>query len=195
MLSELLKKKSLFSHLYTIDKNIAEQYRQKPCPICGGPLYYANYPRKPRGEPDGLPEEYFIRFSLCCGSEGCRHRLMPPSCRFLGKKVYWHIVILVVVFAWQAKTVKTNIFKLAKLFDISRNTIGRWIYFYQDVFPSSRQWKKIRGMVTASIKNDELPAGLIRFFLRLKSSAEDALVSCLKFLSQGAGFFKKIRAD
>jgi hypothetical protein len=192
MLSELLKNKNLFYHLYTIDKNIAEQYRQMPCSYCGGALYFANYLRKPRGEPEGVSEKCFIRFSLCCGTEGCRHRVMPPSCRFMGRKIYWHVVILVILSDWHNKA--TNIFKLSKLFGISRNTIGRWIVFYQDIFPSNPQWQLIRGQVAASIKSNELPANLVNYFLSFKSSAKEALVSCLSFLSQGAGIYQKTRA-
>ena len=163
-----------------------------PCPYCNGPLHFANYPRKPRGEPEGLPEECFIRFSLCCGKEGCRHRVTPPSCRFMDRRVYWHSVILVIVSVCQNKA--SGIFKLSKLFGVSRNTINRWIIFYQDVFPSSRQWQMLRGLAPAFIKNNELPSNLVNFFLSVKSSAKDALVSCLKFLSRGSGFIQKIRA-
>jgi hypothetical protein len=192
MLSELLKKKSLFHRLYTIDKQSAKKYKEMPCPHCSGPLHFANYPRKPRGEPDGIPEEYFIRFSLCCGQEGCRRRVIPPSCRFMDRKVYWHIVILIIISEYQNKEI--NIFKLSKMFAVSRNTITRWIVFFQDTFSSSPQWQRIRGQVAASIKNNELPASLINHFLSFKSCAKDALVSCLKFLSQGSGFHQKIRA-
>jgi len=50
---------------YWINKETAEQYRKKPCPRYGGPLHFANYFRKPRGESVGLPEECFLKFSLC----------------------------------------------------------------------------------------------------------------------------------
>lgn len=193
MLSEVLKNKSFFHHLYIIDKKIAEQCRKMLCPYCNGPLYFANYLRKPRGERDDLPEEYFIRFSLCCGTEGCRHRVTPPSCRFMGRKVYWHSVILVVVSEWQNKAF--SIFKLSKLSGVTRNTINRWIHFYQDVFPSSRQWQMLRGLIPAFIKNNELPSRLINYFLSIKSCAKDALAACLKFLSRGSEFFQKIRAS
>jgi len=183
MLSNLLNNESLFHHLYIIDKNIADQYREMPCPYCGGPLYFANYFRKPRGEPPGLPEEYFIRFSLCCGKEGCRQRVMPPSCRFMGRKVYWHAVILAIITDWQNKARKISVFRLSKMFDVSRNTIKRWIVFYQDVFPASRRWLKIRGRISASVKNSVLPAGLINHFIAFNFCAKEALVSCLKFLS------------
>ena len=192
MLSELLKKKNLFHRLYAIDKNIAEQYRKRPCPHCGGPLHFANYPRKPRGEPDGISEEFFIRFSFCCGREGCRRRLIPPSCRFLDRKVYWHAAILVIISEYQNKDL--NIFKLGKLFNVSRNTIARWICFYHDIFPYSPEWQKIRGQVDARIKNTELPSNLVNHFIDLKSCAKNGLISCLRFLSNGSEICQKIRA-
>lgn len=195
MLSNLLEKKSLFLNLYNIDKRTAEQYRKKQCPHCGGPLYYANYYRKPRGEPDGTPEECFIQFSLCCGTEGCRRRLKPPSYRFMGKKVYWHAFILVIMSEWQNKKLQEiNVFKLSKLFDVSRNTVTRWIFYYKNNFPFSNEWQRIRGQVIASIKSNALPSSLVNHFLSLKSSAQDALVSCIKFLTQGADLHQKSRA-
>ena len=65
-------------------------------PFCGGPLHYANYPRKPRGGPPDLDEVFEIRYSLCCGREGCRRRLLPPSVRFWGRRVYWAPVVLII---------------------------------------------------------------------------------------------------
>ncbi len=194
MLSDLLKNKSLFYRLYLIDKKVAEKYRKKPCPYCNSTLHYANYPRKPRGESNSLQEECFIRFSLCCSKEGCRRRLIPPSCRFMGRKVYWQVVILVTISDGQNKSSDTSTFKLSSLLGIPHNTIKRWIDFFRNIFPSSQQWQRLRGLITSTIKNTELPASLINYFLTSKSSALHALVSCLKFLSQGSGFYHKIRA-
>jgi len=191
MLSELLKNKNLFYQLFLIDKEIAEQYRQMKCPYCGGTLHYANYYRKPRGEPEDINEECFIRFSLCCSQEGCRRRIIPHSCRFLGRKVYWFVNILIVVYECQNS--EDCIFRLSKLYDISRYTLKRWLLFFKNVFPVSSQWQKIRGLVKASIKNSELPSILVKFFLNIKTSAQDAVVSCLKFLSQGFSLHIKIR--
>ncbi|RLB97848.1 MAG: hypothetical protein DRH34_14665 [Deltaproteobacteria bacterium] len=117
---------------------------------------------------------------------------MPPSCRFMDRKVYWHVVILIIISEYQNK--ETNIFKLSKLFTVSRNTIARWIDFYKNIFPSSPQWQMIRGQVATSIKNSELPANLVNYFLSFKSCTKDALVSCLRFLSLGSEFHQKIRA-
>lgn len=193
MLSKVLKNESLFWDLYKIDLATAKLYRKKQCPHCQGPLHYANYPRKPRGEPEGLPEEYFVRFSLCCGKEGCRRRLTPPSCRFLGKKVYWYAAILTIVSDWQNKIQNMTISELAGKMGISRNTLKRWIYFFKNTFPVSFQWKKIRGRVSTIVKNDCLPGSLIHFYLQQQSNIEKALISCLNFLSQGSEISQKIR--
>ena len=190
MLSELIKNKNLFSHLYKIDKETAERYRQLPCPHCGGPLYFSNYMRKPRGEPDDVSEQYFIRFSLCCGAEGCRKRFMPPSCRFFERKVYWFAVILCVLADWQNSPEKITLFDWSIRTDISRNTIKRWLAFFHDKFPASRTWLKIRGQVSACVSNNKLPSSLINYYQTLKCTAKDALVASLIFLSGGA----KIRA-
>ncbi len=194
MLPELLKKKSFFFHLYKIDKQIAEQYRAMPCPFCGDRLYFANYFRKPRGEPDGFPKEYFKRFSLCCGNQDCRRRVIPPSCRFMGRKIYWFPVIISVVSDIQGSILETGKFDTSGYFDISRNTLTKWLNFFKNIFPLSAQWQSIRGQVSANVKNNELPASLLNHFLNAKSSIKDGLSACLKFLSKGFEIGVKIRA-
>ena len=190
MLSELIKNKNLFSHLYKIDKKTAEQYRQLPCPHCGGPLYFSNYMRKPRGEPEDVPDKYFIRFSLCCGAEGCRKRLMPPSCRFLGRKIYWFAVIVCVLTDWQNANEKASMADWSVRTGICRHTIKRWIAFFHETFPTSRTWRRIRGQISACVRNSSLPSSFINYYRKLKSNAQDTLVSSLMILSGGS----KIRA-
>lgn len=190
MLTKLIKKKNLFSHLYKIDKNTAERYRQLPCPHCGGQLYFSNYMRKPRGEPEDVPEKYFLQFSLCCGTEGCRKRLIPPSCRFLGRKVYWFAVILCVLTDWQNTNEKITVSEWSIKTGISRHTIKRWLAFFRDTFPASQTWRLLRGRISACVRNRNLPSDLIHHCRTLKSTAKDALIASLMFLSGGS----KIRA-
>jgi len=60
-----------------------------------GALHKSNYQRKPRGGPLALTgEQYALRFSLCCGWRDCRRRVLPPSLRFLGRRVYLEVVVL-----------------------------------------------------------------------------------------------------
>ncbi|MCA1793740.1 MAG: helix-turn-helix domain-containing protein, partial [Desulfobacteraceae bacterium] len=86
-----------------------------------------------------------------------------------------------------------TISKLARKMGISRNTLKRWIHFFKNTFPVSVQWKKIRGSVSSIVKNDCLPGNLINSYLKQQSNIEKALISCLKFLSQGGEISQKLR--
>ncbi len=86
----------LFAALAAIDEKIMLLVAAGRCPPCGGPLNRSDYGRKPRGALLALAGEAFVtRFSLCCGREGYRNRAMPPSLRFLGRRVYLDAVIIV----------------------------------------------------------------------------------------------------
>src|ERR1700726_3419348 len=45
--------------------------------------------RKPRGGP-----QWDRRYSFCCAEEDCRRRLTPESVRFLGRRVYAGLVVV-----------------------------------------------------------------------------------------------------
>jgi hypothetical protein len=85
MYHELPRHASFWGFLFSIDQDLAEQARLRKCP-CGGCLHRANYPRKPRGGGDDLPQEYDFRLSFCCGREGCRKRVTPRRREFLQSK-------------------------------------------------------------------------------------------------------------
>ena len=84
--------------LLALDERAAERVRVSGCTHCGARLDVANYPRKVRGlSAEGeTAGAYEIRFSLCCSRDGCRHRATPPSVRFLGRKVYVALAMLLV---------------------------------------------------------------------------------------------------
>ena len=185
MLSELLQDVSLFRVLHHIDQDMALACRHARCPFCSSPLHNAPYTRKPRGGPDNIPEEYFVRLSLCCSREDCRRRVLPPSCLFLGRKVYWGAVILIVTTLWQQKPKDNSINMLVREFDVSRNTIVRWIRYFREVFPKSQQWQRLRGLISAQISNHDLPRGLVEYFLRTQASSAGGLTNCLQFLVSG----------
>ncbi|MFH0725921.1 MAG: hypothetical protein V2B19_06160 [Pseudomonadota bacterium] len=185
MLSELLQKNSLFRTLHKIDLDLSQSAQEKGCPFCGGVLHQANYPRKPRGGPAIIPEAYRIRQSLCCGREGCRRRSLPSSCLFMGRRVYWGAIILVVMCLRQGRLSGKSICSLERLFDISRQTIKRWILYFRDEFPQSPQWKALRGRVVCLVTNTGLPGALLLHFLNHCPSPEQAIVSCLSFFASG----------
>lgn len=189
VLPELLQKTCLFYLLYLIDIDLANQQREGRCPHCGGPLHQANYQRQGWGAPKGIPDEYLIRQSLCCGREGCRKRTLPPSCIYLGQRVYWAGIILVVMALRQRKPDGCSARQLMEQFGISRKTLLRWMTYFQDVFPSSPQWQRLRGRVSSTVSNSELPSALLFYFLQQSESPEQGFIACLHFLAKGLSDF------
>jgi len=185
MLSNLLQDVSLFRILHPIDRDLAESCQQARCPHCQGPLHKASYLRKPRGGPEKIPEEYLHRFSLCCGREGCRRRILPPSCLFLDRRVYCRVVILVVITLRQSRSNGIGANRLMRMFSIPRKTIVRWSSYFRDEFAASRKWLRLRGRIDSSVGNENLPGSLVEYFLSHFSPAVGGLVACLQFLATG----------
>jgi len=185
IITELLQTAKLFHILYTFDKQLANDIKDKRCPFCGGILDWGNYQRKPRGQLCNVPDEYLVQFSLCCRNEHCRRRTKPPSCRFWGRKVYWSCVIIVIMALVQNRSKKQRIKQLQDLFDISHHTIRRWLRFFKDHFPFTDQWKRLRGKVISTIKDSQLPSNLLNYFIDTSPSKDDGLIRCLQFLASG----------
>lgn len=96
MFDEIELGREFFEGLTAIDEAIVAQAASERCRWCGGPLHRSDYPRKPRGGAIAVAAEVFSRrFSLCCGREGCRRRAMPRSVRFLGRRIYVGVVVIV----------------------------------------------------------------------------------------------------
>lgn len=176
---------TLFALLHRIDQDLAEGTRAGRCPFCGAGLHYAAYERKPRGGPEGIAEEVCLRLSLCCGREGCRRRTLPPSCLFLGRKVYWGAIVLVVVALRQRRRQSFSAARLRKLFGVSWETVRRWMGFFAEVFPASDRWRRVRGLVPAAVRDDELPAALLEVLVRAHGDEQGGLIGCLELLARG----------
>lgn len=134
---------TFYNSLLVFDRIIAEQVRQSGCLFCHGNLHQSHYPRKPRGVPSGTHDVYVIRFSYCCGNEGCRKRFTPPSMRFLSRKVYSSVVIFL-VFLLKSKTDESKVEELNWLLGtgLSVETVRRWRHFWLKEVSQSRIWKR-----------------------------------------------------
>jgi len=183
MLPELINQVELFEILYKIDKNLADKIKQMPCPYCGSALHTANYDRKPRGVNANIPDEFLRQQSLCCSNEECRKRVQPQSVRFMGRRVYWKCVILVVMALRQNRPDGYAAKKLIQMYGGDKNTLYRWIEYFRQTFPSSSQWKSLRGKIDASIDNNSLPGELVYYFINRADSPQKGLVQCLIFFS------------
>ena len=142
MCHTLIQSTNFFELLFTIDQSVAESARDLGCQFCGGALHKADYERKPRGL-DGLRRcrEWRLRFSYCCGTDGCRKRHTPPSLRFLGARVYLGLVVVLATALQQGLTPKREA-RLLK--QIPRQTLYRWLTWWREQFPQSTVWQRLK---------------------------------------------------
>jgi hypothetical protein len=123
--------------------------------------------------------------SLCCSREGCRGRKLPPSTLFFGRRVYWSVVVLVVVTLRQQRGKGHSIASLCRRFGVYRSTVARWMAYFREEFPSTPWWQRLRGQVGTQVRNDRLPGQLIGQFVAVHGDGEAGLVACLRFLATG----------
>ncbi len=182
MLLDLAGKRSFFQLLHATDLEMAEEHREKGCGHCGGPLHQANYTRKPRGGLIQADSAWELRRSFCCGH--CRRRSPPPSILFMGRRVYWGFVVLVLTALRQGRN--TGASQLRERLGVDPKTLKRWVVWFEEIFPVSSRWKSLRGRLGAEVGNHRLPSDLLDLFLASEKNFPRAVTACLRMI--GADF-------
>jgi hypothetical protein len=150
---------NFYQLLFQIDESIAEDVRARGCG-CGGVLHSARYPRKPRGIRCALDESYESRLSFCCSQDGCRRRSTPASVRFLGRKVYLGVIVVLIT-ALQHGLTEPRRRQLIEELEVAPQTLWRWRRWWRERFVQSRCWKALAGQFIPPIGADSLPASLL----------------------------------
>ena len=162
MCHAFLNDSNFYHLLFRIDQSIAVEEQKIGC-SCGGVLHSARYPRKPRGIRSVLDESYDYRLSFCCSADGCRRRRTPPSVRFLGRKVYLGVIVVLATALHHGLTAKRRQ-QLIDVLDIAPQTLSRWRRFWREVFPKSRCWQAERGCFMPPVEVMHLPDALLARF-------------------------------
>lgn len=147
-----------------IDVAMANSIGEENCPHCSGPLHVANYIRSPAGHGDASDSSFLIRQGLCCGREGCRKRLTPPSALYLGRFRYTGITIFT---ALSLDPGSPELRKFQQEAGFSHQALGRWRRWYVNLWStptgrvilgycilcesSRRQFKKVLAQWTGSM--------------------------------------------
>jgi len=170
--------------LAEVDLGIAEAVAAARCPHCGGPLHRADYERKPRGALIAAAGEAFTRrFSLCCGRPGCRRRALPPSVRFLGRRVYLEAVVLIA--SAVALLVETPRQARAAT-GVAARTLARWRAWWTEAFPTSPTWLELRARFAPPPPDESgLPQTLLDRIVAVAGTTEpsDVLVLAARWLA------------
>ena len=172
-----LQDPKLYSFLLLIDQDLAAQARSAGC-SCGGVLHSARYPRKPRGAPRGLREQFQSRLSFCCAV--CRRRITPESVRYLGRRVYL-AAIVVLVSAMRNGLNANREQRLTEFLRVPRRTLERWRSWWLEQFVQTSFWKGACARFTPPVDMGALPASLLVRFSGEGLRAR--LIESLRFIS------------
>jgi hypothetical protein len=170
----MLQDRRVYELLEKVDRDLALKARAEGCEHCGGVLHRGDYTRKPRGGP-----EWDKRHSFCCSREGCRKRKTPASVRFLGRKVYVGVVV-VLVSAMMHGVTEGRVKRLCQALGIDRRTVQHWQEWWRSTFVQGRFWRAEQGRFRRPILEERLPLGLVEAF---RAKQREGLVNLMKFLS------------
>ena len=174
MCHALLQDFNLFRLLLRIDEELAAEARAAGCP-CGGVLHRADYPRKPRACPNEFRADFDSRFSFCCNR--CRLRTTSRSVRFLGRRVYLALAVVLVSAPHAGQTPAAA--RLCTTLEIPLRTLQRWRHWWRAQFPLTPLWRAACARFMPAVATDLLPASLLE---RFAGDAEEALMRLLIFL-------------
>ena len=171
----LLQNPKFFSLLVQIDAELAAQMHVTGCP-CGGVLHRANYPRKPRACPKEVRGDFESRLSFCCNR--CRRRLTSASVRFLGRRVY--LALAVVLVPQRRTTLSAVAVQVVQALAIPERTIARWRHWWLQRFPVTTLWQATCTRFMPPVDTLHLPTSLIE---RFTGPAAEAAMRLLAFLA------------
>jgi len=169
-----LADQQVYQLLEKVDGDLTEAARQQGCLLCGSKLHRSDYDRKPRGGP-----QWELRFSLCCAREGCRRRHTPPSVRFMGRRVYAGLVV-VLVSAMLHGLNPERVQRLREVLGIDRRTLERWRQWWLVLFVESSFWREARARFMPPLCPKTMPLSLCVSF---GVERRDRLLELLKFLA------------
>jgi len=134
----------------------------------------ANYPRKPRGCPVAVREEYSQRLSFTCGR--CDLRTTSPSVRFMGRRVYLSVVLMLV-----SPPEGASARALRDQLRIAAVTLKRWRQWWREVFPLTSFWQSVGERFMPPVTIERLPHSLLERFEA--STMTDRLAHALRFIA------------
>jgi hypothetical protein len=178
---DLLRCRELFERLLEIDRLTAADVQIGGC-ACGGRLDRASYRRKARGLAEGLDPGHTMRESFCCCRDGCRKRATPVSVRFLGRRVYVSVVVIVAA-AVEGGVSKRRLEVLRDLMrcPLDRRTVERWVAWWRTTLPRMTFWRGIRGRLRTPVDPERMPLSLLEAFRG--KGPQEAVIDMLQLLA------------
>jgi hypothetical protein len=135
-------------------------------------------------------EYYSERLSLCCARDTCRTRTTTPSLRFIGRRVYVAVTMLLISVMVDGGTSE----QLSQLceYGVDRRTVGRWREWWRATFTQTRFWQAKRSAFAPPVDEGRLPASMFERFLGWPLRR---LVNLLRFLTPISGGAAAVRVS
>lgn len=166
--------------LLKFDEDLATETKRARCQVCGGRLDKDRYPRKPRvPRMIELPDEYDWRFSYSCAVRTCRKRHTPASTRFLGRRIYLGIIVVLAT-AMQQGPAPWRAGRLREELGVSRQTLERWRAWWREAFVESAFWKTAKAAFSPPVAEAEAPCSLLE---RFGGDELERVAALLRFVS------------
>lgn len=184
-MEKILTDRRLYKFLAKVDLEFAEKVLEAGCENCGAEkLYRADYPRKPRGGVEEVVGGWCRRISFCCGVEGCRKRATPPSVRFLGRKQYLGVVVVLIAAMMHGPNAR-RVRDLHEALKLDMRTLKRWRGWWLETFVQSGFWKEKRARFMPVLDEAQMPYGLVDEFKEKRARVIGCreMVKLMRFLS------------
>ena len=110
-----------------------------------------------RPRPGSVVDDYSKRLSFTCGR--CDKRATPESVRFLGRRVYAAVVLMLV-----SPPGATPGQALCDLLTIPERTVSRWRSWWSRDFVRTAFWQSVRERFAIAVLVERLPQSLIERF-------------------------------
>jgi len=180
----LLEDPKFFWLLKRIDEELAARVRAEGCVHCGAVLHRADYPRKPRGGAAAVRADQGLRFSFCC--QRCRKRHTSGSVRFLGRRVYFGLAVVLLSARHAGQTAAAA--RLGEMLAVPMRTLERWRRWWQERFAQTRLWQAQGARFMPPVSAEALPGELLERFRGETTAGVLHLLSFLTSLSIGVVF-------
>jgi hypothetical protein len=107
---------------------------------------------------------------------------LPPSVLFLGRRVFYGVVVLLVPILRDGQTPE-RFRRLAGQLPVSWRTVQRWRRWWQEVLPQTRFWQGARAQLPL-VCESALPGSLLEAF-SVAAQGRDRALAALRWLSEG----------
>jgi hypothetical protein len=107
--------------------------------------------------------------------------MTPPSLRFLGRKVFFGALVLLLPVLRDSPTPE-RLARLRDTFAVSARTVRRWCRFWKEAFVASRVWQAARGLFATPVATERMPRALVEAFAK-GGDVEGRVVAVLRLVS------------